>query len=119
MSETAQSGLSENTIAAISYITLLPAIVFLLLPPYNTSSHVRFHSWQSIFVNFVAIAVWTAMRVALIPAMLSMPYTISVIGRAVGLAWLLVWIFCAVNALNAMRFKLPILGALAEKQAGA
>ncbi len=119
MPETTQSGLSGNTVAAVSYITCVPAIVFLLLPPYNASSFVRFHCRQSIFFNGIAMVVWIAFRAAVIPAMLSMPYAIAVMGRAMWLAWMLVWILCAVSALNAKRLKLPILGALAEKQAGA
>jgi hypothetical protein len=31
------SGLSENGIAALSYITFIPAILFLILPPGNRS----------------------------------------------------------------------------------
>lgn len=118
MSETTQSGLSDNTVAAVSYITCVPAIVLLLLPPYNASPFVRFHCWQSIFFNAIAVVAWIAFHVALIPAMLAMPYAIAVMGRAFWLAWMLVWILCAVSALNAKRFKLPILGAYAEKQAG-
>jgi uncharacterized membrane protein len=33
------------------------------------------------------------------------------------LFWLLLWILCALKAVNGKRFKLPIIGALAEKQA--
>jgi uncharacterized membrane protein len=119
MSETTQSGLSENTVAAVSYITFVPAVVFLLLPPYNANSFIRFHCWQSIFFNVIAMVAWIAFRVALIPAMFSTPFGIAVMGRAMWLAWMLVWILCAISALNAKRFKLPVLGAFAEKQAGA
>jgi uncharacterized membrane protein len=35
----------------------------------------------------------------------------------IALFWVLVWAFCAIKALNGKRFKLPIFGALAERQA--
>ena len=42
------AGLSENAAAAIAYLTIIPAIIFLVLEPYNKMPLVRFHSWQSI-----------------------------------------------------------------------
>ena len=118
MSETAQPGLSENTVAATSYITGAPALIFLLLRPYNTSFYVRFHCWQSIGFNLVAMAAWMILRLAMIPATLATPYAISVLGRLVWLCWILTWILCSVSALNGRRLRLPVLGRLAEKQAG-
>jgi uncharacterized membrane protein len=49
--ESVQSGVSENTIAALSYVTLIPALVFLAIAPYNRSAYVRFHAWQSIVLS--------------------------------------------------------------------
>ena len=47
MSETSQTAISDNGAGALAYVTVVPAIVFLFLPPYNASSYVRFHAWQS------------------------------------------------------------------------
>ena len=47
---TTSAGLSDNTAAALSYVTIIPAIVFLVLEPYNKVPLIRFHSWQSIFL---------------------------------------------------------------------
>ena len=46
-----QGGLSETAAGAIAYITIIPAIIFLVMEPYNRSSFIRFHSWQSIFLG--------------------------------------------------------------------
>src|ERR1700735_4277699 len=48
VSETTHSGISENSLGAASYLTVIPAIVFLAIAPYNRSANVRFHAWQSI-----------------------------------------------------------------------
>jgi uncharacterized membrane protein len=119
MSETTQSGLSDNAVAAISYITFVPAIVFLILPPYNTSSFVRFHAWQSIFLNITAFVVSVAIGIVLGMTVFFAPFAFLLLSRLVWLCWVLVWILCLINALNGKRFKLPVIGALAEKQAGA
>src|SRR5580698_722078 len=50
------SGLSDNAAAAIAYITFIPAVIFLVLEPYNRVPLVRFHSWQSIGLSVVAFA---------------------------------------------------------------
>jgi len=84
MTESTPTGLSDNSAGALAYVTFIPAIVFLAMPPYNQSPYVRFHAWQSIFL-FVA--------------------------------WIVLWI-AMVQALNGKRFMVPIIGALAAKQAG-
>jgi len=119
MSETTQSGLSDNAIAAISYITFVPAIVFLLLPPYNNGSFVRFHCWQSIFLNVVAFVISLAVSIVMAMALFFAPFAFLVLSRLIWLGWVLVWILCVINAINGRRFKLPLIGGLAEKQAGA
>jgi uncharacterized membrane protein len=34
---------------AFAYVAVVPAVVFLAVPPLRSSRFVRFHSWQSIF----------------------------------------------------------------------
>jgi uncharacterized membrane protein len=117
MSEPKQSGLSDNAVGAIAYITFLPAVAFLILVPYKKSPYVRFHAWQSVYLNFLTLVVSYALGYVLqwcgAPGVfLAVPIT-----WLIAIFWLLVWAFCAVSALNGKRFKLPILGALAERQA--
>ena len=47
--ETVQSGLSDNAASGLAYITIIPAIIFLVVAPYNQKPEIRFHCWQSIF----------------------------------------------------------------------
>ena len=104
-----QSGLSDTAAGAIAYITIIPAIIFLAMEPYNRSSFVRFHSWQSIFLGIAAFAVHLIL--AIIPIIgwfLMVP---------VGLAFLAVWILVIVKASKGERYKLPFIGNFAEQQA--
>lgn len=50
-------GLSSNAAATIAYITFIPAVVFLVMAPYNRDRFVRFHAWQCIALTIVAVAV--------------------------------------------------------------
>jgi len=46
---------ASNVAGALAYCTILPAIVFLLVEPYNKSRFVRFHSFQCIGLWFAAL----------------------------------------------------------------
>jgi len=52
-----QGGLSETAAGVVAYITIVPAIIFLVMEPYNRSSFIRFHAWQSIFFVNVPIGI--------------------------------------------------------------
>ncbi len=110
------SGLSENAAGALAYITIIPAIVFLLIEPYNRNRYVRFHAWQCIFL-FVA---WVALDIVIGVFTRVVPF-FGLMGLAlyplVSLAMLIVWIMLLIKALNGQKLKLPIIGDLAEKQA--
>ena len=112
------AGLSENAAGAIAYITFIPAIIFLLLPPYNASSYVRFHSWQSILLNATAAVVSFFLSFVLVFFMVFGASFLVALTRLIWLAWFVLWLMCVVKALNGQRFKVPLLGDLAEKQAG-
>jgi uncharacterized membrane protein len=120
MTNAAQTGLSDNSAAAISYITFVPAIVFLATPPYNQSPTVRFHSWQSIFLNVAAVAFWIVLTIVRVMAMMviGMSFVFLLLSLVCWLGWFLIWLFCVINAVNGKRFSLPIIGPLAAKQAG-
>ena len=110
------TGLSENAASGLSYITPIPAIVFLVTAPYNQSPMIRFHSWQSIFLNVAAVVVEVGLSV--FSHLLFLGLMTLVILPLVWLAFFIVWILCLIKAFNGQRFKLPIIGDLAEKQAG-
>ncbi len=115
MSDPNQSGLSDNAAGGLAYVTFIPALIFLLVEPFNKNPYVRFHSWQSIFL----IIAWIAADVVLI-ILGHIPFIgliNLILWPLVALGFLILWIIALINAFNGKRFKLPILGDLAEKQA--
>ena len=115
------SGLSDNAAGAIAYITIIPAIIFLVLEPYNKIPFVRFHSWQSIglcvaaFLLQVCVTIFE-MVVHFVPGIVLL---FSLIHLAVGLGLFLVWLFVILKASKGEWYKLPVIGDFAEKQARA
>jgi len=109
--------LSDHAAGAIAYLTFIPAILFLVMEPYKRHSYVRYHSWQSILLSLGAFAVNIVLAFLLIFALLFSPRLHLVAWRAIELFWIAVWIVCVVNAAMGKRFKLPVIGELAEQQA--
>lgn len=114
---TTQPGLSENAAGGLAYITIIPAIVFLLAEPYNKSSYIRFHSWQCIFLA----AAWIVLNVAIRIFASFMPFMGLIafgLYPLVALAMLILWIMVLIKAFNGERYQLPIIGKFAAQQAG-
>jgi uncharacterized membrane protein len=88
-----------------------------VMEPYNRSAFIRFHAWQSLLFNAVWCALWIALRI-----IAHIPF----FGWLTVLAWPLVmlggfilWIILVLKANQNQKFKLPVIGDLAEKQANA
>ena len=117
MSELNHTGLSENAAGAIAYFTFVPAIVFLMMPPYSTNRYVRFHAWQSLLLNVSVLVISFLLSFILVIFLIFEADLLLVFKRLVWVGWFILWLTCVVKALNGQRFRLPVLGAVAERQA--
>jgi uncharacterized membrane protein len=106
----AQAGLSTNAAGALAYVTIIPAIIFLVVEPYNKSSFVRFHAWQSIFFCIAAVAIQVVLSVIPVIGWIILPFAM--------LGFLLVWVWVLLKAMKGERYQLPVIGKFAEQQAG-
>jgi uncharacterized membrane protein len=104
-----QSGLSQNAAAAVAYITIIPAIIFLVMEPYSKNPFIRFHAFQSLFLGITAFVVQIILTVIPVIGWILLPI--------VALAFLAVWIYTVLQAYKGIWFKLPVIGGLAEAQA--
>src|ERR1700734_3191244 len=104
----ADSGLSDNAAGAIAYLTVIPAIIFLLVEPFNKKSFVRFHAFQCIFLCVTAIVLDIAFGILLAVVTMMMPLAFFgvFLWPLVNLFWLAVIVLCIVNAYQGKRFKL-------------
>jgi uncharacterized membrane protein len=110
-------GLTDNVAGMLAYVTIVPAIIFLVMEPYNKSKFVRFHAFQSIFFCVAWTVIWIALSiVGMIPVL---GWATLLIWPLVGLGGLIIWIILLLKANQGQMFKLPVIGDLAEKQANA
>lgn len=112
-----KTGLSDNSIAAIAYITPAPAFFFLAIRRYNKRPYVRFHSWQSlVFQAFVFLCAFAFQFVAPFARFLG-PRGLLGLWCAVWVTAFSFWLWCVIGALAGKRCRLPIIGNWADEQA--
>lgn len=99
-------GLSENVEAALSYfLGWASGILFLIIERDN--EFVKFHAMQST-LTFLGL---TLLSIILFPLHFAGALLVSIIQ----IISIIVWIVCMVKAYKGEKFKLPIVGDLAEK----
>ena len=112
----------EKIAGALAYVTFIPAVVFLLLEPYNKNRFVRFHSLQCLLFWAVGIILGIVLKFVslilfIIPAL--GPLLVMLIAIVLFLGVLVIWLVLVVKALQGEAFKLPWIGDLAERQTDA
>jgi len=94
------TGLDENVASLLCYLGgWITGLIFFLIEKDNKT--VRFHAMQSL-ITFGAVNVLIF---------------IPLVGLIVGLVSLILWILLMIKAYQGEKFKLPLVGDIAEKQA--
>ncbi|MBI1897225.1 MAG: DUF4870 domain-containing protein [Acidobacteria bacterium] len=114
--------MTENVAGALCYLLgFITGILFLVLEPHNRNPFVRFHAFQSIFFNIAWFVFWIAFSIVEMIIFTVLPSLIglltSLLSLVIGLGGIALWVFLMYKAYNHERFKLPLVGDLAEKQA--
>jgi uncharacterized membrane protein len=111
----ASTGMQENVASALCYVLgFITGILFLVLEPYNKNRNIRFHAFQSIFLSvFFAIVHWVIIFLG--AASYGVFFLLSPL---ISICFLVLWIFMMYKAYNNQMVKLPVIGDIAQKQAG-
>jgi uncharacterized membrane protein len=110
-------GMTDNVAGMLAYVTIIPAIIFLVMEPYNKKRFIRFHAFQSIFFAVAWTVIWIALSfIGVIPVL---GWLTLLIWPLLGLGGLIIWIILLMKANQGQMFKLPVIGDMAEKQANA
>ncbi len=110
------SGLTDEAASGLAYITIIPAIIFLIVPPYNQKPIIKFHAFQCLGLAVVWIAL-AFVRLIL--------WHIPLIGWLIlPFAWLcylliaILWLLAMINAFQGKRFNIPLIAGFAAQAAG-
>src|SRR5215831_17260399 len=112
---TSGTGMSDNVAGMLAYFTIIPAIIFLVMEPYNRNRFIRFHAFQCLFFAVAWTVLWIALSIfAHIPIL---GWLSILIWPLIGLAGFVIWIILVIKANQGQMYKLPFIGDMAEKQA--
>jgi uncharacterized membrane protein len=111
------SGLEPNVAGALCYLAgCITGILFLVLEPYRRDRFVRFHAFQAIFFSLG----WIVLVLGLGMLQSLMPWTLwhfsATLSTLVSIALFCIALWLMYRAYNKERFKLPIIGDLAERR---
>jgi uncharacterized membrane protein len=122
-SAAANSGLQANVAGALAYLAgIITGILFLVIDPYKNDRFVRFHAFQSLFFNVAWIGLWVAWTIVGVILgtvtkglffILQVPIDLLLMVGGFGL-----WAYLMYSAYQGKTTRLPVIGALAAKQAG-
>ena len=114
--------MTDNLAGALCYLFgFITGILFLVLAPYNQNREIRFHAFQSIFLNIAWVILWIV--VAIISAAFRIvPFLglfVSVVLHFImGIGGLLLWLYMMFKTYNNEKIVLPVVGPMAQNQAG-
>lgn len=111
--------MQDNVAGGLCYVLgLVTGILFLVLEPYNRKREIRFHAFQSIFFHVGMIVIWIALTFLGIAMGSLLGLLLVPLHFIVGIGFFVVWVLLLVKTFNGGKMVLPVVGPLAEKQAG-
>jgi uncharacterized membrane protein len=110
-------GMADNVAGMLAYITIIPAIIFLVMEPYNRNRFIRFHAFQCLFFAVALIILHIGLSIfTVVPFLALITFPLHLL---VSLGGFILWIVLLLKANQGQMYKLPVIGDLAEKQANA
>ena len=113
------AGLTDNVAGALCYLPLpvigiIVGILFLVLAPYNQNRKIRFHAFQSIFLHVAAFVVYFGWSLI---SLVSGGW-LFFLSPVLWLAFFVLWLVMMIKTFQDQKLVVPVIGPLAEKQAG-
>jgi uncharacterized membrane protein len=117
----ASAPMADNVASTLCYVLgLITGIIFLVMEPYSRNRAVKFHAFQSIFLNVAIIAIEIVFSIVF-GIMLRI---IGIFGFFLGIFWpifilgcFLLWLYLLYSTYQGKTIVIPIIGPLAQKQA--
>jgi len=108
----AGAAMADNVASALCYVLgLITGILFLVLTPYNKNPAIKFHAFQSIFLNVACFVGSIVLNIVL--GILHL----WLLAPLISLAFLAMFIYMIVMTYQGKTIVLPVIGPLAQQQA--
>lgn len=112
----ASGAMADNVASTLCYVLgLITGIIFLVLAPYNKNPVIRFHAFQSIFLHVACIVVAIGLNIVL--GILHL-WSLFFLGSLLWLVFFVLWIYLLIQTYQGKTIVLPVIGPIAQQQAG-
>ena len=111
--------MNDATASGLCYLVgFITGILFLVMEPYSRNRAIRFHAFQSIFLNVAWFAIWIVFNIlmGIVGAILHI-FSFFFLTPLIGLVFFVVWLYVMISAFQGKTVVLPLVGPLAQKQA--
>jgi uncharacterized membrane protein len=117
----AAAPMADNVAGTLCYVLgLITGIIFLVLEPYSKNRTIRFHAFQSIFLNVAVIVIDIVVGIVfriLFEIVGAFAFLGILFWPLWGLGLLCLWLYLLYSTYQGKTIVLPIIGPLAQKQA--
>lgn len=116
----ANTSMADNVAGALCYVLgLITGIIFLVLAPYNQNKAVRFHAFQSIFLNVAVIAIDIVFSIVfgIMMRIAGIFFIGALVWPIFGLCCFILWLVMMIQTYQGKTIVLPVIGNLARQQA--
>ncbi len=109
----------DNLFGALAYIIAVLLPLFILFSDKKSNKFLVFHAWQSLLFSVAWVVIWIVFTViTVIGGIISggLGFILSCVSLLLLLVMLVLALFLAYRAYKGERYKLPVIGDIAEKQ---
>ena len=112
----ASGAMADNVASTLCYVLgLITGIIFLVLAPYNKNRVIRFHAFQSIFLHVACIVV--AIGLNIVVSILHL-WSLLFLGSLFWLVCFVGWVVLLIQTYQGKTIVVPVIGPIAQQQAG-
>jgi len=113
--------MADNVASMLCYILgLVTGIIFLVLDPYKSNRTIRFHAFQSIFLNVAVIIIEIAFSIVfriVLEIVGIFGFLVALFWPVFGLACFLLWLYLLFSTYQGKTIVIPVIGPIAQRQA--
>jgi uncharacterized membrane protein len=112
----ASGTMADNVASTLCYVLgLITGIIFLVLAPYNKNRVIRFHAFQSIFLHVACIVIAIGLHIVL--GIINI-FGLFLLSSLLWLAFFVLWVVMLIQTYQGKTIVLPVIGPIAQQQAG-
>jgi uncharacterized membrane protein len=117
----ASAPMADNVASMLCYVLgLITGIIFLVMEPYSKNRAIRFHAFQSIFLNVAIIVIEIAFSIVfgiILRIIGIFGFLFGIFWPIFGLGCLFLWLYLLYTTYQGNTVVLPVIGPIAQKQA--